>query len=88
MHQLPEPPRFAERVSRPRDWSPWADGIVFFAVLAAGVLIAIFGHETAASVAATWVALGGLYRVWKRPPSSADTLPPDDHAGDGEERTD
>jgi hypothetical protein len=64
------------RRPRPRNSSRWIDLIAFLAVLALGGALIAVVSTTAVSVATICVALGGLYRLWKRSPASEDDRRP------------
>jgi hypothetical protein len=42
----------------------WVDLAAFVAVLVTGVLLIVFGHLAAGSLATVCAALGGVYGVW------------------------
>jgi len=77
MSQLSRLPDTGKRTPSPRDPDRWVDLIAFLAVLTlGGVLMAVI-PTTAVSIATVFVALGGLYRLWKR------SRRPDDDPPDG-----
>jgi hypothetical protein len=54
------------KVPSPGGSTQWADLIAFLAVLAAGILLIVVGHLTAAEVTSVCAAVAGLYAAWRR----------------------
>lgn len=67
MDQLPQLPDPGTRQPSARDSRRWIDLIAFLAVLALGGFLMAVVPATAVSIATVCAALGGLYRLWKRP---------------------
>jgi len=78
MPQVPQLPGPGSHAPSPRDSSRWIDLIAFMAVLALGGALMTLVPASAVSVATVCVALGGLYRLWKRPHASESARPPGD----------
>jgi Flp pilus assembly protein TadB len=72
MNQLPQLPDHGSRQPGTRDSSRWIDLIAFLGVLALGGVLMTVVPATVVSIATACVALGGLYRLWKRSHASDD----------------
>jgi hypothetical protein len=72
MAPVPHLPSPSHRTPSPRDPNRWIDLLAFLGVLALGSVLALVAPTTLLSVATLAVALGGLYRLWKRSDSPGD----------------